>query len=304
MKKLIILIIFILSSFNLGNAQILSILEKVREIKLPESNRDDVIKILTAYKLEADEENHYDRFSTNDAEIRVDYSEGNCEEFRSDGFEVPEWKAIYIVIEPNNPIKPKNLKINFSKYKKEKKFYDIDDLYVYYDKESGIVFTVNEDKIVRIEFIPPPKYYSLMCDKEKAKKLSVTSSIFEDELKDRNGIPICITANVNELNLSRTEIITSCASSSSKESNNCSEEAKTIDISTIATDPEGDVLTYSYTVSVGKVIGTGEKVIWDLTGVKPGTYTITAAVDDGCGFCGAPKTKSVVVKECANCDKK
>jgi hypothetical protein len=69
-----------------------------------------------------------------------------------------------------------------------------------------------------------------------------------------------------------------------------------IDVTTIAIDPDGDELIYSYTVSGGKIIGTGAKVVWDLRGVKPGVYTITAAVDDGCGLCGVPKTKSIIVK--------
>jgi hypothetical protein len=68
-------------------------------------------------------------------------------------------------------------------------------------------------------------------------------------------------------------------------------------VTTEATNPLGIQLTYSYTVSGGRVIGNGVKVFWDLSGVKPGTYTITAAVDDGCGFCGKTQTKTVVVKE-------
>lgn len=70
-----------------------------------------------------------------------------------------------------------------------------------------------------------------------------------------------------------------------------------IEIITKAKDKEDDTLTYSYTVSGGRVIGVGKKVTWDLSGVKPGTYTITAAVDDGCGYCGKTMTKTVTVKE-------
>ena len=60
-------------------------------------------------------------------------------------------------------------------------------------------------------------------------------------------------------------------------------------------------LLYSYTVSGGKIIGQGQKVIWDLSGVAPGTYTITAGVDDGCGICGETKSMEVIVKECPDC---
>ncbi len=65
-----------------------------------------------------------------------------------------------------------------------------------------------------------------------------------------------------------------------------------------------DFLSYHYTFSGGKVVGTGSNVIWALWDVKPGTYTITVGVDDGCGVCGETKTKTVVVKECADCSVK
>lgn len=73
------------------------------------------------------------------------------------------------------------------------------------------------------------------------------------------------------------------------------------DLRTIVTvsaeDPEQDVLTYNYTVSGGRIVGTGAKVTWDLSGVQAGTYTITAGVDDGCGICGKTMTTSVTITE-------
>jgi hypothetical protein len=74
-----------------------------------------------------------------------------------------------------------------------------------------------------------------------------------------------------------------------------------IDVSTEHADPEGDVVTFNYDVSAGKIIGQGAKVTWDLTGVPPGTYTITASVNDGCGICGVTKTRRFEILECAGC---
>lgn len=71
---------------------------------------------------------------------------------------------------------------------------------------------------------------------------------------------------------------------------------KQIRVKTVAADPENDVLTYNYTVSGGKIIGIGAEVIWDLSNALIGRYTITAGVDDGCGICGATKTKTVTAK--------
>lgn len=67
------------------------------------------------------------------------------------------------------------------------------------------------------------------------------------------------------------------------------------DVTTTAADPEGDVLTYNYTIPGGRIVGTGAKVRWDLNGVQAGTYTITVGVDDGCGICGKTVTRSVTI---------
>jgi len=99
---------------------------------------------------------------------------------------------------------------------------------------------------------------------------------------DRTKGCINYTADVTELNLSGTLIGAT--------------RPKTITVETVAIDPENDVLTYSYTVSAGQIVGRGAKVVWDMTGVTAGTYTITAAVDDGCGLCGKTVTKTVTVE--------
>jgi len=69
----------------------------------------------------------------------------------------------------------------------------------------------------------------------------------------------------------------------------------TVKVQTTAADPEGDILMYNYTVTGGRVVGAGANVSWNLSGIMPGTYTITAAVDDGCGNCGEKITKTVTV---------
>lgn len=68
-----------------------------------------------------------------------------------------------------------------------------------------------------------------------------------------------------------------------------------INVATTATDVENDVLDYYYVISGGRIVGSGSNVQWDLNGVPPGTYTITARVDDSCGVCGKTLTRSVMV---------
>src|SRR5688572_10030503 len=105
-------------------------------------------------------------------------------------------------------------------------------------------------------------------------------------------------ANVTDLVLDRTTITLPCPPGSAPRAGVTCPDSSTIVIRTVAVDPENDVLTYNYTVSGGRIVGTGANVSWDLTGLTPGTYTIVAAVDDGCGLCGQTQTRTVTVVNC------
>jgi outer membrane protein OmpA-like peptidoglycan-associated protein len=47
-----------------------------------------------------------------------------------------------------------------------------------------------------------------------------------------------------------------------------------------AVDPDGDVLTYTWSATGGKLSGTGDTATFDATDVAPGKYTVTATVAD------------------------
>ena len=66
-----------------------------------------------------------------------------------------------------------------------------------------------------------------------------------------------------------------------------------------ATDPDGDTLLYTYSVTGGVITGEGPNVTWNLSGVTAGTYTATVEVDDGCG-CVAFSSTTVTVNN-PNC---
>lgn len=53
-------------------------------------------------------------------------------------------------------------------------------------------------------------------------------------------------------------------------------------ITCTATDPDGDTITYSWTVTGGTVSGTGGTITWEAPGAE-GTYTISVEVSDGKG---------------------
>lgn len=107
-------------------------------------------------------------------------------------------------------------------------------------------------------------------------------------------------ANVDSVTLGDTTVTLPCPAGSKSRSGQCNDNM-TVSVSTKASDPENDVLTYNYTVSGGRVIGQGANVQWDMSGAQPGTYTITTGVDDGCGVCGKTNTQTIKVEACPDC---
>jgi len=105
--------------------------------------------------------------------------------------------------------------------------------------------------------------------------------------------------NVTDIELEKTELHLPPPKDGSPPKHPEYSQDMTTTVQTSAVDPENDVLIYQYTISGGRIVGTGARVMWDLNDVLPGTYTITAAVDDGCGLCGAKVTRTVTVLESA-----
>jgi outer membrane protein OmpA-like peptidoglycan-associated protein len=68
-----------------------------------------------------------------------------------------------------------------------------------------------------------------------------------------------------------------------------------VHLTTNASDPDGDTLTYTWRANAGNVVGSGAAVDFDTTGLAPNTYTITVRVDDGRGG-AADCSMTVVVK--------
>jgi hypothetical protein len=73
-----------------------------------------------------------------------------------------------------------------------------------------------------------------------------------------------------------------------------------VGLTTTATDPDGDTLLYTYSVTGGRITGDGANATWDLSGLAPGTYTASVEVDDGCG-CVSFSSTTVTIAECRDC---
>lgn len=107
-------------------------------------------------------------------------------------------------------------------------------------------------------------------------------------------------SDVTGVEFDRTEVVLPCPPGFRSQSGACPDN-QSVSVRTSATNPDNATLTYNYTVSAGRIVGQGANVNWDLSGVKSGTYTITAASDNGCGFCGKTETKTIVVRDCPDC---
>jgi hypothetical protein len=102
---------------------------------------------------------------------------------------------------------------------------------------------------------------------------------------------------VEDVILDKTEAILSCYGLG-KNIGYCTEEARKINIHTVAKDAENKDLEFYYLVQGGKVIGRGADVVWDLSDARPGRYLIAVGVGKGGVIKGNLITKSVSVFDC------
>ena len=266
----------------------LEVLDKVRQIKLLESTRDDVRRILAGLVSTEDNE-HLQVYSNEKVSIWVDYADGTCTADPDDDdpstiWKVRDWTVTRIKVEFEEELTVKDLGIDISRLKQEQMYRESPHLNILHDRSRGIAIETSEDIVNELVFFPSGIHAKKLCTEAKnAIAFYKRDSWFKEKLEDRTSCNLTsLPANVDDVELSQTEIAATTA--------------KTISVTTTATDPENDVLTYNYTISGGRIIGRGSKVVWDLTSIRAGTYTITVGVDDGQGVVGRTVTKTVVVR--------
>lgn len=293
MNKLYILITLVFSLQLVTFAQILTEFDKVKEIKLLESNREDVRNIFKNYDLiKSDDTQHYEQFSTEKTKIEVLYSDGKCDKNYLD-FDVSEWKVVGVhLIITNGRIKPDEIGIDLSSFKRSRAYE-----YYAYNDDSGLALIYIQGRVQEIYFVPSKQSFSLLCPNNKINENASILNYLRQLKTQKQFRLLGEIAHIKDLILEKSEIQRNC-----NLRNQDTQSPTIIKILAKETNPFKDELSFNYTVSGGKVIGTGTEVLWDLSGVKAGNYTITAAVDDGCGFCGATKTKTVTVKENKDCN--
>jgi hypothetical protein len=197
---------------------------------------------------------------------------------------VGDWAVTRIEMEFTEEVSVKDSGFDLSKLKKEQRYSGNTDDNIYHNKAQGLAIGTGEDGIQTIIFFPPKSESTRLCEgSAMAREFYSRKSWFTKNLENRFVCQLLnLPASVQDLVLSGTGVETTLN--------------RKIAVSTIAVDPENDVLTYVYTVSAGHIVGNGAKVVWDLTGINRGEYTITVGVDDGTGVAGRTVTKVVTVK--------
>lgn len=112
--------------------------------------------------------------------------------------------------------------------------------------------------------------------------------------KPPNGPPsVTVSASMSSITLPCPEGMTSASCTPSA--------ARVIQLTAAGTDPDGDTLLYSWSVTGGQITGDGRNVTWDLSAVNPGTYTASVEVNDGNTHMAKDST-SVTVAVCTACE--
>ncbi len=257
-------------------------IERVKAIKFLESDRSEVRMLLHEMIYDGTFDSR-DDFAYGDFDVEVYYSTGNCDEDDNEVFRAEAGKVIRIVVSHKNDITIEQLGFSLSQLKKEQIYFEDESNYIYHDKKLGFAVKVYDDDVEDVILFPSVDVKTKTCDLKEARDFVRMDSWFgSKKLADRTGYTSHAPASVLSINLDR-DIITALT-------------PKKVLVSSVATDPDEPSVVYRYIVSGGRVIGNSSRVVWDLTNVPPGTYTITAGVDDGCGLCGQTKTKTVTVQ--------
>jgi len=118
---------------------------------------------------------------------------------------------------------------------------------------------------------------------------AITSEAFQKKDRNRSQAPLVPPVVVLE---SDTAYITLCPGSDSPPISQVQLRAATRNFTT-------GTVRYTYSTTGGRIVGGGANVSWDLSGVRPGTYTATVEADNGLGReCVAFASTRIIINEC------
>lgn len=75
----------------------------------------------------------------------------------------------------------------------------------------------------------------------------------------------------------------------------------TINVDAVINGKIGKKPNYEYSVSGGTIVGSGSKVVWDMSKAMPGTYVVTTTARGGSTKTKLSTTRTITVQECGDC---
>lgn len=265
-------------------------IEIAREIKLLRSTHQDVIRIMAEFDRDKDDDrDDYQEFRSDRAKVIVYFSTDECP---NEQWNVSKQTATKVEISFDEATKPEDLGLNLSAFKKRLEDEEYPEDYAYYNENAGIVIFIYDNEVSKVILHPSKKQTGYLCVNEGNAEILSGKMSFTDEVLQTTGFCDAPNFPVDVTNLDlKPNGVFGC------KDENCADAKKEISVRTTAVDPENDVVTYDYTVSGGKIVGSGFEVVWDLTGVAPGIYSIRAGANDGAGIIGETKGQKILVKE-------
>jgi hypothetical protein len=258
--------------------------EDWQQIVVMKSKKQDVERILGEPRPGINSSDFMSFYSAKNGGVTVFYSLGLCEPGERAGWNFEKGIVTELDFFPYRFLPFKSLKIDRKKFKKAL-VGDTDDV-GYRNEADGIEYIVREGKVVMISYFPGTRFSQLEC--EAINKLP--------PLKENND-----PSDVTDIHLNVSELTKRCAEDAGQ--NSCGDSSMLVAVQIYVNNlSDRDILSYVYGVSGGKIVGVGEKVTWDLSGVEPGTYKITVGVGKGPWVkSGKSMTKTVIVRACPNC---
>ena len=185
----------------------LGALQRAKEIKLLQDDRDAVRRRLLEYNLDFSNETS-DQFSLGDESVEITYSSGTCDEDEEEVWDAPSGKAVQIVVKTEYDIKAEDLGLDLLKLEKEQAYPGVLDELVYHSKRDGIAVMVRDGLVNRVILFPAVNSKSKPCGNKAAKEfVSMKSWFGSKKLKDRQ--PCCdeqSPAQVTDVSLDLEEI--------------------------------------------------------------------------------------------------
>ena len=276
--RVLLPVLFLLSFAHFGRSQSLPVLNKIKDIRLLVSKREDVSRLMTDHaEFRHSPGKNREWFSLENDNIEFTYSSGECTE-EGEEWKVPSDVVTSITIEPKDRLTRESLGLDFATFRKQRTDPQRKRVYVLHNKSRGIAVGVFGERIDALYLFPGSDSHSSLCDKPEVRAYYKSKSWTREPIPKKLIIDYNSPAHVVGLSIIPEE-----------------GSSRRFVVLVDSEDPENDILTYRYSISVGTIIGDGRKVVWDLTEAPPGTYKLTAGVDDGCGICGKYISGTVII---------